>query len=347
MKESVSAALEVIDIEVNAILSLRNSIDDTFDVCCQHILFCKGRVIVLGMGKSGHIGAKIAATLASTGTPAFYVHPAEACHGDLGMITESDLILAISNSGNTQEIIELLPMIKRLKIPLIAITGNPQSILAKESLVFINTAVTKEACPLNLAPTSSTTVALVVGDALAVALLKARQFNKHDFARMHPGGALGRRLTLTVEDIGHKNEELPLVKPNASIAEVLIEITKKKLGVACIVNEHKQLKGIFTDGDVRRALNKGFNIYETAISEVMTTDSITINQHMLAADALKIMNYFTITALVLTDNDQSVVGVVSIHDILRAGFIIDKNNELSDNIESLITSSIRVEQSLA
>lgn len=337
MKESVAAALEVIDIEVNAILSLKSRIDDTFDVCCQHILACKGRVIVLGMGKSGHIGAKIAATLASTGTPAFYVHPAEACHGDLGMITKSDIILGVSNSGNTPEIIELLPMIKRLNVPLIAMTGNPQSTLAKESLVFLNTAIKREACPLNLAPTSSTTVALVLGDALAVALLKARQFGKQDFARMHPGGALGRKLTLTVGDLCYNNEELPLTSPNSSIADVLVEITKKKLGIACVVNEDKKLQGIFTDGDVRRALNKGYDIYKTAIRDVMTADSITINQQMLAVDALKLMNHFAITSLVITDPNCYVLGVITIHDILRAGIVMD--DEPLGNIHQLIESS--------
>ena len=337
MKESIAAALEVIDIEVKALLSLRNRLDDSFDLCCQHILSCKGRVIVLGMGKSGHIGAKIAATLGSTGTPAFYVHPAEACHGDLGMITKFDLILAISNSGNTQEIVELLPMIRHLKLPLIAITGNPQSILAKASLIVLDTAITKEACPLNLAPTTSTTVALLMGDALAVALLKARKFDKHDFARMHPGGALGRRLTLTVADIGHKNEELPLVNPQASISEVLVEITKKKLGVACVINEDRKLLGIFTDGDVRRALNNGYNIYETAITEVMTPDSLTIHKHVLAVDALKIMNRFSVSSLVIIDKSYYVVGLITIHDILGAGIVID--NEPSDNIPGLMKVS--------
>jgi arabinose-5-phosphate isomerase len=341
MKESISAALEVIDIEAKAILSLKSRIDDSFDVCCQRILSCKGRVIVLGMGKSGHIGAKIAATLASTGTPAFYVHPAEACHGDLGMITKSDLILAISNSGNTKEILELLPMIKRLKLPLIAITGNPQSILARNSWIFLNTAITREACPLNLAPTTSTTIALVMGDALAVALLKARQFDKHDFAKMHPGGALGRRLTLTVADVCHSQSETPLVLEQETLAKTLIEITRKKVGMACVVNSENRLVGILTDGDIRRALINNHDVYTTPVSVAMTRQCIKIAQETLVVDALNIMKKYAVTSLVVVSEEGEILGLLTIHDILKTDIVFEdeyafiNQNETSSSAELL------------
>src|SRR5574344_1969359 len=282
------SALRTIQLEQAAIADLASRIDDSFVRACQLILDCPGRVVVVGMGKSGHIGRKIAATLASTGTPSFFVHPAEASHGDMGMITANDVVLALSNSGSTHEIVTLLPLIKRLGITLISMTGNVESPLAQAAAVHLDASVEQEACPLNLAPTSSTTVTLVLGDALAIALLEARGFTPEDFAFSHPGGALGRRLLLKVEHVMHSGAELPSVPCGASLRSALLEMTQKNLGMTLILAADQTLAGIFTDGDLRRALDKGIDVREACIDDLMTPGGKTARPEMLAAEALKI-----------------------------------------------------------
>jgi len=294
-------------------------IDADFVRACEMILASKGRVVVVGMGKSGHVGNKIAATLASTGTTAFFVHPAEASHGDMGMITKDDIILALSNSGTTNEIVTLLPLIKRLGIQMISITGNPESTLAKAAEVNLNVHVTHEACPLNLAPTSSTTAALVMGDALAVALLEARGFTAEDFAFSHPGGALGRRLLLKVENVMHSGDELPHVQRGTLLKNALMEMTLKRLGMTVILEPDGRLAGVFTDGDLRRTLDRNLNIQIATIDEVMTPRGKTVRPDMLAAEALKIMEDHKILALVVVDGDDRPIGALNMHDLLRAG----------------------------
>lgn len=312
----------VIATELRAIQSLQDRIDEKFVIACKTILNCKGRVVVLGMGKSGHIAKKVAATLASTGTPSFYVHPGEASHGDIGMITPQDVALAISYSGETPEMINILPTIKRLGTPLIAITGKTQSTLARIANTVIDVSVEQEACPLGLAPTSSTTATLVMGDALAIALLEARGFTANDFARIHPGGSLGRRLLLHIDDLMHPRDRMPVVKPDCLLDEALVEITKKSLGMTAVVNDEGKLAGVFTDGDLRRTLDKGYDIHRTPIKNVMTENSITIPPKLLAAEALKIMHEHKITALVVVDDaTRYPVGVIHMHDLLRAGVI--------------------------
>jgi arabinose-5-phosphate isomerase len=273
------------------------------------------------MGKSGHIAKKIAATLASTGTPSFFVHPGEASHGDLGMITNNDVVLAISNSGNTTEIITILPLIKRMGIPLISMTGNPDSILAKQSNVNLDVSITQEACPLGLAPTSSTTVTLVMGDALAVALLESKNFSEQDFAFSHPGGSLGKKLILTVADLMHTGDRIPKVNLGTLLSEGLIEISEKGLGLTAIVNKENKLKGLFTDGDLRRTFDAKLDLLSTTIDDVMTTQCKTITANILAAEALSIMEQNKITGLLVTNNDQEVIGALHMHDLLRAGVI--------------------------
>src|SRR5574344_1060427 len=285
----IQSATQAIALEVEAINHLKQRIDQRFAEACQLILNCSGRVVVVGMGKSGHIGRKIAATLASTGTPAFFVHPAEASHGDMGMITANDVVLALSNSGSTHEIVTLLPLIKRLGITLISMTGNVESPLAQAAAVNLDASVEQEACPLNLAPTSSTTVALVLGDALAIALLEAKGFTPEDFAFSHPGGALGRRLLLKVEHVMHSGAELPSVPCGASLRSALLEMTQKNLGMTLILAADQTLAGIFTDGDLRRALDKGIDVREACIDDLMTPGGKTARPEMLAAEALKIM----------------------------------------------------------
>ncbi len=312
----------VIESEAKAISQLINRIDADFVKACQYLLDCEGRIIVMGIGKSGHIGRKIAATFASTGSPAFFIHPAEAKHGDLGMITKGDVILVLSNSGETGELLDVLPFIKRLGLPLITLTGNKYSTLARAATVHIDASVEKEACPLGLAPTSSTTAALVMGDALAVSLLKKRGFTAEDFARSHPGGALGRRLLLRVDDLMHKEEAMPKVEKNTLLKAALFEMTQKKLGMTTIVNEQGILHGIFTDGDVRRALDKQVNVNKTEIHEVMTHNPKVISPETLADDALRIMETFRITSLVVTDIEQKPIGVIHMHDILRGAGIM-------------------------
>ena len=315
------SAERTIRLELQAIEALLQRIDGDFEKACQLILNSRGRVVVVGMGKSGHIGNKIAATLASTGTPAFFVHPAEASHGDMGMITRDDVILALSNSGSTAEIVTLLPLIKRLGIALISMTGNPASPLAQAAEVNLDARVEQEACPLNLAPTSSTTASLVLGDALAIALLEARGFTAEDFAFSHPGGALGRRLLLKVENIMHAGERLPLVKRGTSLREALLEMTRKGLGMTVIEEADGHLAGIFTDGDLRRTLDKNLDIHSCLIDDVMTAHGKTARPDMLAAEALKIMEDHKINALVVVDREDRPVGALNMHDLLRAGVL--------------------------
>lgn len=315
----IDTAQRTIQLETEAVEQLRSRIDERFVHACELVLACKGRVVVVGMGKSGHIGRKIAATLASTGTPAFFVHPAEASHGDMGMITRDDVVLALSNSGTTSEIVTLLPLIKRLGLNLISMTGNPESILAKAAAVNLDASVAVEACPLNLAPTSSTTVSLVLGDALAIALLEARGFTAEDFAFSHPGGALGRRLLLKVEHVMHTGERLPKVQRGTSLRDALLEMTRKGLGMTVVVEHDGRLAGIFTDGDLRRTLDKGIDVRQSLIDDVMTARGKTANADMLAAEALKIMEDHKINSLVVIDATGLPIGALNMHDLLRAG----------------------------
>lgn len=313
--------LAVIDIEAKAVAALSARIDANFVQACQYMLACEGRIVVLGMGKSGHIGGKIAATLASTGSPAFFVHPGEASHGDLGMITEKDVVLALSNSGETDEILTILPLIKRLGAPLIALTGNPPSTLARAANVHINVSVAQEACPLGLAPTSSTTATLAMGDALAVAMLEARGFTAEDFARSHPGGRLGRRLLLLIKDIMHTGMAIPKVQENALLKEALMEMSRKGLGMTAVVDAQQALLGVFTDGDLRRHLDEQVNVHTTPIAELMTRRCKTIHPEKLAAEALQIMETYKINALLVVDDQGTLVGALNMHDLLRAGVV--------------------------
>ena len=320
-RELILSAQRTLRLERDAIDDLLARIDDTFVQACQLILGSRGRVVVLGMGKSGHVGNKIAATLASTGTPAFFVHPAEASHGDMGMITRDDVILALSNSGTTSEIVTLLPLIKRLGIRMIALTGNPDSTLARAANVNLDVSVAQEACPLNLAPTSSTTSALALGDALAIALLEARGFTAEDFAFSHPGGALGRRLLLKVEDIMHAGDALPCVRRATSLKDALLEMSRKGLGMTVVVDEDERLAGIFTDGDLRRSLDRDLDMRQARIDDVMTVHGKTVRADMLAAEALKIMEDFKINALAVVDATDRPIGALNMHDLLRAGVL--------------------------
>ena len=314
------SARRTIQLEAQAVSALQNLLDDNFERACRLILECRGRVVVTGMGKSGHIGNKIAATLASTGTPAFYVHPGEASHGDMGMITRDDVVIALSNSGATNEVTSLLPLLKRLAIPLISITGNPASALAMAAEAHLNAAVAQEACPLDLAPTSSTTAALVIGDALAIALLEARGFTAEDFAFSHPGGSLGRRLLLKVEDIMRSGSQIPVVSEQTSLSRALLEMTSKGMGITTIQNANGELMGVFTDGDLRRAIDHGTNIHTATMAELMTVNCKTATPGMLAAEALSLMENSKISALVVRDGNRT-VGVISMHDMLRAGVV--------------------------
>ena len=320
MIDFIESGLRTIKMEVEAVGLLSSRVDQQFSIACETILACQGRVIVTGMGKSGHIGNKIAATLASTGTPAFFVHPGEASHGDLGMITKTDVVIAISNSGNTNEIVTLLPLIARLGIPLISMAGDEQSQLAKAACANLDVSVTIEACPLNLAPTTSTTVTLVMGDALAIALLEARGFNAEDFAFSHPSGALGRKLLLRVKDIMHEGDQIPVVSAGKTLQDALIEMTQKGLGMTTIMSDDAKLVGIFTDGDLRRIIDLKVDFATTSVSDVMSADPKTIPQNMLAAEALTIMEKASITALIVEEEDH-ITGVLHLHDILRAGVI--------------------------
>ncbi len=313
------SARAVIATEAEAVHALESRIGPAFVEACRLILACRGRVVVSGMGKSGHIGRKIAATLASTGTPAFFVHPGEASHGDLGMITPQDVVLALSYSGETDELLLILPVIKRQGIPLIAITGKPDSSLATEADVHLDGSISSEACPLGLAPTTSTTVALVLGDALAIALLEARGFTSDDFARSHPAGSLGRRLLLHIADVMHKGDDVPRVAPDASLTAALVEMTRKHLGMTAVVDADGRLLGVFTDGDLRRALDDdGVNLRGATVAELMTRGPKTIAADKLAAEAAQMMEKYQIQALLVVDDEQRVVGALNIHDLLRA-----------------------------
>lgn len=314
-------ATAVIQTEMQAVAKLTDRIDEQFIQACHLFLACKGRVVVTGMGKSGHIAGKIAATLASTGTPAFFVHPGEASHGDLGMITRQDVVLALSNSGETEEILTILPIIKRLGVPLVAMTGNPESALAKLANVHINVAVEQEACPLGLAPTASTTVALVMGDALAVSLLHKKGFTRDDFALSHPGGSLGKRLLLQVDDIMHRGAEVPRVVDDVLVSTALLEMTEKKLGMTAVVDTQGCVVGIFTDGDLRRMLEKNLDVHITPVSKVMTQPCTTILAEILAAEAMQIMESKKINALLVVDEHQNLQGALNMHDLLRAGIV--------------------------
>lgn len=310
---------EVIESEIQAIQNLIPKIGESFAHACNMILSCKGRVVVIGIGKSGHIGKKIAATFASTGTPSYYVHPSEASHGDLGMIMRHDIALIISNSGETSELLNILPLIRHQHIPIIAMTGNPQSTLAQQAQTHLDVSIEKEAGLLGLAPTSSTTVALVMGDALAVALLEARGFTSDDFAFYHPGGSLGKKLLLTVTDLMHKGHDIPMVSPQCRLSDALVEITSKRLGMTLVVDNMHCLLGMFTDGDLRRNLEKFHNILHTPIQDIMTTKCHTIAADFLASEALALMRQKKITSLVVLDAQKRVNGVVHMHDLLRAG----------------------------
>lgn len=312
-------ARRVIGIEAGAVAALGARIDASFERACALILDCSGRVVVTGMGKSGHIGGKIAATLASTGTPAFFVHPGEASHGDLGMVTRTDLVLAISNSGETSEIITILPLLKRLGVHLVTMTGHPSSTLGEAATVVLDTGVAEEACPLNLAPTASTTAVLAMGDALAVALLESRGFTREDFALAHPGGSLGRRLLLHVADVMNRGATVPRVAPDAPLSEGLLEMSRKGLGMTTVVDASGKLLGVFTDGDLRRALDGVVDIHGTPMRAVMTTGCRSIGPTALAAEAVRLMEQFKITALPVVDEHDVLVGALNVHNLFRAG----------------------------
>ncbi len=314
-------AKAVIETQASAIAALVDRLDDSFVTACRHMLACEGRIVVLGMGKSGHIGSKIAATLASTGSPAFFVHPGEASHGDLGMITAKDVVLALSNSGETDELLTLVPMLRRLGVPLIALTGRSESTLARSATVHLDVGVAKEACPLGLAPTASTTAALVMGDALAISLLESRGFTAEDFARSHPAGRLGRRLLVHISDVMHAGDGVPRVAPEATVGEALVEMTRAGLGITAVVDPDQRLLGVFTDGDLRRALDNRVNIHDTAVEGVMTVNGKTIHPDQLAVEAARLMEAHKIHALPVVDSDNRVVGAFNVHDLLRAGVL--------------------------
>jgi arabinose-5-phosphate isomerase len=318
---SLALARQVLTIEADAVRNLAERIDGQFENAIAIILDCKGRVVVSGMGKSGHIARKIAATLASTGTPAFFLHPGEASHGDLGMITQDDVVIALSNSGESAEVISILPLIKRRGAKLIGMSGNPASTLARESDAHLNAAVDKEACPHNLAPTASTTAALALGDALAVALLDARGFTPEDFARTHPGGSLGRRLLVHVRDVMHSGEKLPVVSESASLKDALLEMTRKGLGMTAVVDEKSRLAGVFTDGDLRRTLEKSVDVHAAKIADLMTRNPKSIGPDQLAVEAVERMQELKINGLLVVDAEQKLAGALNMHDLLKAGVV--------------------------
>lgn len=314
-------ALAVIRTEAAAVSALAERVNGDFIRACECMLSCKGRIVVTGMGKSGHIACKVAATLASTGSPAFFVHPGEASHGDLGMITPQDVVLAFSNSGETDEILILIPLISRLDVPLIALTGNPKSSLARRATVHIDVSVAEEACPLGLAPTSSTTAALAMGDALAVSLLESRGFTEEDFARSHPAGRLGRRLLMRISDIMHTGEEVPRTPAGAPLSQAIVEMTRKGLGMTGVVNPDGRLEGIFTDGDLRRALDDGADIHALIVNEVMTRNGKSVKPDALAVTAAQLMETYKISGVLVVDADGKLVGALNIHDLFRAGVL--------------------------
>ncbi|MEN7342244.1 MAG: KpsF/GutQ family sugar-phosphate isomerase [Pseudomonadota bacterium] len=317
--QRLEQAKRVLSIESDAVAALADRLDAAFEAACQLCLNCTGRLVVMGMGKSGHVAGKIAATLASTGSPAFFLHPGEASHGDLGMITADDVVLAISYSGETQEVLTILPIIKRLGTPLISMTGNANSTLAKQGDVHLNVEVSEEACPLNLAPTASTTATLAMGDALAVALLDSREFTAEDFARSHPGGSLGRRLLLTINDIMHAGDEAPIVNVTDSVRDALLEMTQKGLGFTTVVDHEGRLVGIFTDGDLRRLLDETADIRALSIEAAMTPGGKTLTADALAAEAVRLMELHKINAMPVVDDHHRVIGALNVHDLFRAG----------------------------
>ncbi|MGQ0501225.1 MAG: KpsF/GutQ family sugar-phosphate isomerase [Panacagrimonas sp.] len=310
-----------LEIERDAVSALIARVDGSFTRTCELMLACTGRVVVTGMGKSGHVGGKIAATLASTGTPAFFVHPGEASHGDLGMITRQDVVLAISNSGETPEVLTILPLFKRMGAPVIAMTGKPGSTLARASDAHLDVSVAKEACPLNLAPTASTTATLAMGDALAVALLEARGFTSDDFALSHPGGQLGRRLLLKIRDVMRTGEQVPRVLPGAPLTAALLEMSRKGLGMTAVVQADGQVVGIYTDGDLRRTLDQGLDVRSANIDQAMTRGGKSIDADHLAAEAVQLMEKHKVSALLVKDADGRLTGVIHMHDLLRAGVV--------------------------
>ncbi len=312
---------EVLEIEARAVESLRNRLNADFVAACQLCLNTPGRIVVTGMGKSGHISSKIAATLASTGTPAFFMHPAEASHGDLGMITEHDVLLAVSYSGETDEVLTILPLVKRMGAKLLSLTGNPESTLAKAADVHLDVSVSEEACPLNLAPTASTTATLAMGDALAVALLKIRGFTAEDFAMSHPSGSLGKRLLLRVGDVVRSGNAVPRVQPDVRLRDGLMEMTEKGLGMTAVVDDRNRILGIFTDGDLRRALDAGVDIHDTPMQDIMHRNCKTTTSDVLAAEAVHLMEENKITGLLVADDDNRLVGALNIHDLFRAGIM--------------------------
>jgi arabinose-5-phosphate isomerase len=314
----VELGRQALSIEIDGLRAQLPRLGADFARACRICLDCRGRVVVTGMGKSGHIGGKVAATLASTGTPSFFVHPGEASHGDVGMITRDDVVIALSNSGETDEILTIVPVIKRLGIPLIALTGNTKSSLARLAAVNLDIGVPAEACPLNLAPTASTTAALAVGDALAVALLKARGFTEEDFARSHPAGALGRRL-LFVKDVMRTGGQIPMVRPDTTLADGLLEVSSKGLGMTAVVDADRHVLGVFTDGDLRRALDSAVDLHATRMQQVMSRHAKTVRPGTLAAEAVHLMETHRITSLIVVDDALQIVGALNVHDLLRAG----------------------------
>jgi arabinose-5-phosphate isomerase len=317
-EQLIDRGRRVLRTEAEAVAALEHRLGDDFAAACRLLLACTGRIVVTGMGKSGHVGNKIAATLASTGSPSFFLHPAEAIHGDIGMITAGDVVLAISNSGETDELLTILPVIKRLDVPLIALTGNHGSTLSRYASVTLDISVPAEACPLNLAPTASTTATLAMGDALAIAVLEARGFTEEDFARSHPGGALGRRLLLHVEDVMRKGDDLPMVGPDTPLSAGLLEMSRKGLGMTTVVDESRRVLGIFTDGDLRRTLDRQLDVHGTKMSAVMTVNCKVAQSRMLAAEAVHLMETHRITSLPVVDDERRLVGALNVHDLLRA-----------------------------
>jgi len=319
VEQLIARGRRVLATEAEAVAALEHRLGSEFAQACRLLLACTGRIVVTGMGKSGHVAGKIAATLASTGSPAFFLHPAEAIHGDIGMITAADVVLALSNSGETDELVTILPVIKRLDVALIAMTGNRDSTLARYATVVLDVSVPAEACSLNLAPTASTTATLAMGDALAVAILEARGFTEEDFARSHPGGTLGRRLLLHVEDVMRKGDDLPAVEPGTTVSAGLLEMSRKGLGMTTIVDATRHVIGVFTDGDLRRVLDRQADVHVTTMSEVMTARPKVARPRMLAAEAVHLMEEYKITALPVVDDDGRLIGALNVHDLLRAG----------------------------
>jgi arabinose-5-phosphate isomerase len=320
-QRAMDSARRTLDIEASAVAALSARIDDSFARAVDLVLACRGRTVVSGIGKSGHVATKIASTLASTGTPAFFVHPAEASHGDLGMITEQDVMIALSNSGESAELVAIVPLVKRRGARLIAMTGNPRSSLARDADVHLNAGVAEEACPLGLAPTASTTAALALGDALAVALLEARGFSADDFARSHPGGALGRRLLTHVSDVMRKGDALPTTAVGAPLSAALLEMSRKGMGMTAVLDPAGAVAGIFTDGDLRRAIDKSLDFKRVAIEQVMTPNPRTIRPERLAAEAVRLMEEFRISQVLVVDASNRLVGALNAHDLMRAGVI--------------------------